>query len=88
MLINIFLLVLNKLDIGLVLLLHSVCFKIVSGGYDKEEKAARAYDLAALKYWGPTTHINFPASLLLVILSWCVQKRSTICSVVSVSVIS
>lgn len=31
-----------------------------SGGYDKEEKAARAYDLAALKYWGPTTHINFP----------------------------
>lgn len=30
------------------------------GGYDKEEKAARAYDLAALKYWGSTTHINFP----------------------------
>ncbi|XP_072974048.1 AP2-like ethylene-responsive transcription factor CRL5 [Typha angustifolia] len=24
-----------------------------------EEKAARAYDLAALKYWGPSTHINF-----------------------------
>ncbi|KAL4560084.1 hypothetical protein LXL04_032232 [Taraxacum kok-saghyz] len=32
------------------------------GGYDKEEKAARAYDLAALKYWGPTTHINFPVA--------------------------
>ncbi|XVE88629.1 hypothetical protein DITRI_Ditri19aG0085100 [Diplodiscus trichospermus] len=32
------------------------------GGYDKEERAARAYDLAALKYWGPTTHINFPLS--------------------------
>ncbi|WOK93217.1 AP2-like ethylene-responsive transcription factor [Canna indica] len=32
------------------------------GGYDKEEKAARAYDLAALKYWGPTTHTNFPLS--------------------------
>ncbi|ONM51186.1 AP2-like ethylene-responsive transcription factor ANT [Zea mays] len=30
------------------------------GGYDVEEKAARAYDLAALKYWGPSTHINFP----------------------------
>ncbi|XVE70233.1 hypothetical protein DITRI_Ditri10aG0056300 [Diplodiscus trichospermus] len=30
------------------------------GGYDMEEKAARAYDLAALKYWGPSTHINFP----------------------------
>jgi len=32
----------------------------VLGGYDMEEKAARAYDLAALKYWGPSTHINFP----------------------------
>ncbi|KAF1898422.1 hypothetical protein Lal_00042114 [Lupinus albus] len=32
------------------------------GGYDKEEKAARAYDLAAIKYWGATTHINFPLS--------------------------
>ncbi|KAI3785169.1 hypothetical protein L1987_44282 [Smallanthus sonchifolius] len=31
-----------------------------TGGYDMEEKAARAYDLAALKYWGPSTHINFP----------------------------
>ncbi|PPD95274.1 hypothetical protein GOBAR_DD07682 [Gossypium barbadense] len=32
------------------------------GGYDKEEKASRAYDLAALKYWGPTATINFPIS--------------------------
>ncbi|MQM19792.1 hypothetical protein Taro_052803 [Colocasia esculenta] len=32
------------------------------GGYDKEEKAARAYDLAALKYWGTTTTTNFPIS--------------------------
>ncbi|CAA7052496.1 unnamed protein product [Microthlaspi erraticum] len=34
----------------------------ITGGYDDEEKAARAYDLAAIKYWGPTTHINFPLS--------------------------
>ncbi|KAI3760980.1 hypothetical protein L1987_51384 [Smallanthus sonchifolius] len=34
--------------------------QVYLGGYDMEEKAARAYDLAAVKYWGPSTHINFP----------------------------
>ncbi|KAE8665095.1 AP2-like ethylene-responsive transcription factor PLT2 [Hibiscus syriacus] len=32
------------------------------GGYDKEDKAARAYDLATLKYWGTSTTTNFPIS--------------------------
>nr|BAE48513.1 AINTEGUMENTA-like protein [Cycas revoluta] len=36
--------------------------QVYLGGYDKEEKAARSYDLAALKYWGPSTHTNFPLS--------------------------
>ncbi|CAI5976465.1 unnamed protein product [Closterium sp. NIES-65] len=31
-----------------------------AGGYDDDETAARAYDLAALKYWGPTAATNFP----------------------------
>lgn len=31
-----------------------------AGAYDDEEAAARAHDLAALKYWGPGTVLNFP----------------------------
>ncbi|KAD1989354.1 hypothetical protein E3N88_42063 [Mikania micrantha] len=30
------------------------------GAYDDEDAAAHAYDLAALKYWGPDTILNFP----------------------------
>eukprot|EP00252_Welwitschia_mirabilis_P020267 TRINITY_DN4932_c0_g1_i1.p1 TRINITY_DN4932_c0_g1~~TRINITY_DN4932_c0_g1_i1.p1 ORF type:complete len:425 (+),score=90.73 TRINITY_DN4932_c0_g1_i1:508-1782(+) len=36
--------------------------QVYLGAYDEEEAAARAYDLAALKYWGPGTNINFPVS--------------------------
>ena len=38
------------------------------GAYNEEDAAARAYDLAALKYWGPTTYTNFPVRRILV---WC-----------------
>jgi len=36
-----------------------------TGAYDDEEAAARAYDLAALKYWGLSALINFPVRQLL-----------------------
>jgi len=36
--------------------------QVYLGGYEKEEESGRAYDLAALKYWGTTTTTNFPIS--------------------------
>ncbi|KAG2672535.1 hypothetical protein I3843_13G039100 [Carya illinoinensis] len=34
--------------------------QVYLGAYDNEESAAHTYDLAALKYWGPETTLNFP----------------------------
>nr|GMD28914.1 AP2-like ethylene-responsive transcription factor At1g16060 [Ipomoea batatas] len=34
--------------------------QLFAGAYDDEEAAAHAYDLAALKYWGHETILNFP----------------------------
>ncbi|XP_039028046.1 AP2-like ethylene-responsive transcription factor At1g16060 [Hibiscus syriacus] len=36
--------------------------QVYLGAYGDEEAAAHAYDLAALKYWGPDTILNFPLS--------------------------
>ncbi|XP_009399574.2 AP2-like ethylene-responsive transcription factor At1g79700 [Musa acuminata AAA Group] len=36
--------------------------QVYLGAYDDEEAAAHAYDLAALKYWGHDTILNFPTS--------------------------
>ncbi|KAM7512419.1 hypothetical protein LguiB_011294 [Lonicera macranthoides] len=35
-------------------------FTHLPGAYDEEEAAARTYDLAAIKYWGPHITLNFP----------------------------
>ncbi|XP_057820694.2 ethylene-responsive transcription factor WRI1 isoform X2 [Cryptomeria japonica] len=36
--------------------------QVYLGAYEDEETAAHAYDLAALKYWGSETTLNFPST--------------------------
>ncbi|KAL8098428.1 hypothetical protein AgCh_031254 [Apium graveolens] len=45
------------------------------GGYEKEDKAAIAYDPAALKYWGPTATTNFPIYSFLVMAATEIYQR-------------
>ena len=42
-----------------MIVLGLICGIVYLGAYDEENAAAQAYDLAALKYWGPGTLINF-----------------------------
>jgi hypothetical protein len=55
--------------------------KIIIGGYDIEEKAARAYDMAALKYWGPSTRINFPVMINFFPISLSIQVSNLVLTV-------
>jgi len=50
--------------------IHELIFLIFSGAFDNEEAAARTYDLAALKYWGSDSTLNFPVRLSLVVGIW------------------
>jgi hypothetical protein len=52
-------------------------FHETAGAYDDEEAAARAYDLAALKYWGPGTLLNFKVPILMT-SALCTQHIETI----------
>ncbi|ONM55078.1 AP2-like ethylene-responsive transcription factor [Zea mays] len=52
----------KQVYLGDVLLTIVSLHGLHAGAYDDEDAAARAYDLAALKYWGPDTILNFPAS--------------------------
>lgn len=38
------------------------CRLVFLGAYDDEEAAGHAYDLAAMKYWGQDTILNFPVT--------------------------
>ena len=45
---------------------------VIAGAYDSEEAAAHTYDLAALKYWGPDTILNFPVIKIICLVDACV----------------
>ncbi|PHT54777.1 AP2-like ethylene-responsive transcription factor [Capsicum baccatum] len=59
---NCLFMIFNKILDEYLFLLNAIEDSRPKGAYDDEEAAARAYDLAALKYWGPGTLINFPVT--------------------------
>lgn len=52
------------------LLCFGLFLLIFSGAYDDETAAAHAYDLAALKYWGQDTILNFPVRFSFINSFW------------------
>jgi hypothetical protein len=62
----------HRIDLSILMIApcHGIYVHLI-GGYDKEDKATRAYDLAALKYWGTTTTTNFPVSKLPIYVFLC-----------------
>jgi hypothetical protein len=69
-----------ELDLIYLICIYACRRAVYLGAYNEEEAAARAYDLAALKYWGPTTYTNFPVCTnnvffyFLNIIFICIQK--------------